>query len=170
MRHRPEQHCEFAEQISPSVPQLPLTVLVHLLPTQLLLQHCAFDVHASVATVQVGEAAHEPLTHASEQQSAARVQPLPTALHSPGDAQRLTPSTSCAQRALQQSALTEQFSPTSLHADAGTSHLPATQLSEQQSVLTAHGWWNERQLEHDTPGKHCDVPKQQPPVHDSVVH
>jgi hypothetical protein len=147
-----------------------LVVALHTLPTQLLSQHCGFDEHAPAFAVHVGDAAHAPPTHASEQQSAARAHALPIALHSPGDAQRLMPSTSAAQSALQQSLFTEQVSPTSLHADAGTSHLPSTQLSEQQSVLTAHVWWNERQLEHDTPGKHCDVPKQQPPAHDATVH
>jgi hypothetical protein len=155
---------------SPSVPQLPCVVSVQTLATQLLSQHCGLDVHALVAGEQVGDAAHTPLAQASEQQSAARAQPWPIALHSPGEAQRLTPSTSRAQSALQQSPFTEQVSPTRRQAEAGTSHLPPTQLSEQQSVLTPHGWWNDRQLEHDTPAKHCDAPKQQPPVHDCVVH
>lgn len=169
-RHSPEQHVLLPEHVSPSVLQ-PLPRSVHTCEAgQLLSQQSAAVTHEPPAGLHVGEAAHWPLTHASEQQSAARAQPWPTALHSPGEAQRLTPSTSSAQRALQQSALAAQFSPTSLHAETGTSHLPATQLSEQQSVLTAHGWWNDRQLEHDTPAKHCDVPKQQPPVHDCVVH
>jgi hypothetical protein len=32
-------------------------------------------------------------------------------------------------------------SPVRLQELAGTSHLPPTQLSEQQSVLRVHDWW-----------------------------
>jgi hypothetical protein len=55
-------------------------------------------------------------------------------------------------------------SPIGLHAVAGTSHFPFTQLSEQQSVLTVHDPWNDKHVEQFTPAKH-DEPKQQPFVH-----
>jgi hypothetical protein len=40
-----------------------------------------------------------------------------------------------------------------------------TQLSEQQSVSLAQGWWYEKQLLQFTPMKQVVVPKQQP-LHD----
>jgi hypothetical protein len=48
-----------------------------------------------------------------------------------------------------------------LHAVAGTSQLPFTQLSEQQSVLVEHFWWNDKHVAQFTPAKQL-VPKQQP--------
>jgi hypothetical protein len=60
--------------------------------------------------------------------------------------------------------LTVHTSPVGLHAVTGTSHLPFTQLSEQQSVFTAHSWWNDLHVAQFTPAKHAD-PKQHPFVH-----
>jgi hypothetical protein len=58
----------------------------------------------------------------------------------------------------------------SLQALTGTSHLPLTQLSEQQAVLPPHGWWKAAQVEQLTPAKQVEVPKQQPPTHEAAVH
>jgi hypothetical protein len=60
-------------------------------------------------------------------------------LHWFGWAQRFWPSTAVAQKLVQQSLLPVQVCPTRVHADSGTSHLPATQLFEQQSVFWLHG-------------------------------
>jgi hypothetical protein len=57
----------------------------------------------------------------------------------------------------------------SLHADAGTSHVPFTQLSEQQSVFCLHDLWNGRHVAQFTPTKHCE-PEQHPFVHDVASH
>jgi hypothetical protein len=65
---------------------------------------------------------------------------------------------------LQQSVLTLHVWPVGLHDDAGTSHLPPMQLSEQQSVFCVHVWWNDLHVAQLTPGKHA-APKQQPLVH-----
>jgi hypothetical protein len=54
-----------------------------------------------------------------------------------------------------------QVSPVGLQEVAGTSQVPPTQLSEQQSVFTEHFWWNERQVAQLTPGLQV-VPKQHP--------
>jgi hypothetical protein len=61
----------------------------------------------------------------------------------------------------QQSEFAVQRSPVGLQDVAGTSQLPATQLSVQQSVLVEHFWWNERQVAQLTPAKQI-APKQQP--------
>ena len=57
--------------------------------------------------------------------------------------QRLTPAGSFSQRPEQQVGELdgEQVSPTSRQELAAGSHLPATQLSVQQSVLTLQVWW-----------------------------
>src|SRR5258707_9508053 len=65
----------------------------------------------------------------------------------------------------QQSPFIVQASPATLHAWAGTSHRPLTQLSEQQSVFCPHALPNARQVWQLTPGKHAN-PKQQPLAHD----
>jgi hypothetical protein len=54
-----------------------------------------------------------------------------------------------------------QVSPVGLQEVAGTSQVPLTQLSEQQSVLAEHFWWYERQVAQLTPGLQV-VPKQHP--------
>jgi hypothetical protein len=138
--HSPEQQLLLPVQTSPSVPQLPFgAVAAHLPPTQWLLQQSLLTLHACRFSAHAGALAHTPPTQASEQQSAAALHVLPAARHSPGVAQRLTPSI-MSEHWLEQHALFElQVSPTSAHADAGWSHLPATQLSEQQSVLSAQG-------------------------------
>ena len=69
----------------------------------------------------------------------------------------------------QQSLLLAHTSLVSLHDDAGTSQTPALQLSEQQSVLTLHGWWKLRQVAQLTPTKQVEPP-QQPLVHDVASH
>jgi hypothetical protein len=91
------------------------------------------------------------------------------ALHWFGPLQRRAPSTSVSQCFAQQSLLEEHVSPVTLQALAGTSHLPFTQLSEQQSVLCVHNWWYEWQVAQLTPGKHV-VPEQQPFAHDVASH
>lgn len=60
-------------------------------------------------------------------------------------------------------------SPVRTHDPAGTSHLPFTQLSEQQSVLRVQDWWNDRHVRQLTPGKHV-LPEQQPLEHEVAVH
>jgi hypothetical protein len=82
-------------------------------------------------------------------------------LHWFGPLQRCFPSMSWSQWPEQHAELIVQMSPVGLHEVAGTSQLPATQLSEQQSVLAEHFWWNERQVAQLTPGKQVG-PKQQP--------
>jgi hypothetical protein len=57
----------------------------------------------------------------------------------------------------------------SRHAVAGTLHVPATQLSEQQSVFALHGWWKLRHVEQFTPTKHS-APLQQPFEQDVALH
>ncbi len=86
-----------------------------------------------------------------------------------GPLQRLTPSTSTSHLLSQQSLFALQVSPVSLHDDAGTSHRPLTQLSEQQSVFFVHVLLYARHVAQLTPAKH-DVPKQQPFEHEVVLH
>jgi hypothetical protein len=62
-----------------------------------------------------------------------------------------------------------QPSPVGLHDVAGTSHLPPTQLSEQQSVFFEQLPWKGRQVAQFTPTKHS-APKQQPFAHEVAVH
>jgi hypothetical protein len=69
----------------------------------------------------------------------------------------------------QQSVFWVQVSPVGLHDEAGTSHLPFTQLSEQQSVFPEHGCAYERHVAQLTPGKQA-VPKQQPFAQDWALH
>jgi hypothetical protein len=69
------------------------------------------------------------------------VQLLPTERHSAVPLQRFTPSTSTSQCCEQQSLFCAQVLLSKRQLPAGTWHTPPTQLSEQQSVLTVHGWW-----------------------------
>jgi hypothetical protein len=64
-------------------------------------------------------------------------------LHSLVSMQRRTPPGSRSHRPEQQPGEVddEQRSPGNRHALGGSSHLPATQLSVQQSVLTLQVWW-----------------------------
>ena len=88
-------------------------------PTQLLLQQSLLTLHACRFSAHAGALAHTPPTQASEQQSAAALHVLPAARHSPGVAQRLTPSI-MREHWLEQQALFElQVWPTSAHAEAG---------------------------------------------------
>src|SRR2546425_236460 len=73
------------------------------------------------------------------------------------------------QNAVQQSPSAAHGEPATLQADAGTSQLPLTQLSEQQSVLRAHAWWNDLHVWQLTPTKQV-APKQQPLAHDWTLH
>jgi hypothetical protein len=97
------------------------------------------------------------------------VQLPPVALHCCGPLQRLLPSTSWSQWFEQQSVSAEQVSPVRTHDPAGTSHLPFTQLSVQQSVLRVQVWWNDRQVRQLTPTMQA-LPEQQPFAHEAAVH
>jgi hypothetical protein len=55
----------------------------------------------------------------------------------------------------------EHRSPTRRHELGGSSHLPATQLSVQQSVLTLQVWWKPLHVLQFTPTRQV-LPKQQP--------
>jgi hypothetical protein len=112
-------------------------------PAQLSSQQSALVVQVALACAQLPVGAQVPPTQLSEQQSAAWVQLLPGALHSLTAMQRATPPGSFSHRPLQQPGEVdaEQRSPTSRQALAGSSHLPATQLSVQQSVLVPQLWW-----------------------------
>ena len=127
---------------SPSVVQ-PVPRVTHLPDTQLSSQQSALTLHVPPACVQLPVAEQTPPTHASEQQSAACAQAAPGALHSLTSMQRSTPPGSCSHSPVQQLGEVdgEQVSPTSRHEVAASSHLPATQLSVQQSVLTLQVWW-----------------------------
>ena len=141
---KPEQQLLLVVQASPSVVQ-PVPRVVHrgVAPVQLSSQQSAFVVQLPFACVQLPADAHSPPTQLSEQQSAAWAQALPGALHSLTAMQRETPPGSFSHRPVQQPGelAAEQRSPVKRQALAGSSHLPATQLSVQQSVLVAQVWW-----------------------------
>jgi hypothetical protein len=69
----------------------------------------------------------------------------------------------------QHSLFAAQVSPVGLHDVAGTSHVPLTQLSEQQSVFFVHFWWKDKHVWQLTPGKHVP-PEQQPFAQDVALH
>jgi hypothetical protein len=114
---------------------------VHLPPTQLLLQQSRLAVQVAPRPMQ------KPTPHTPdelqkvEQQSVDAVHAVPSDLHSFGTLQRFLPSTSRSQCAEQHSLSAAHESLVSLHALAGTLQMPATQLSEQQSVFLVQGWW-----------------------------
>jgi hypothetical protein len=106
-----------------------------------LLQQSRLAVQLAPSAVQV-PVAHLPVeSQKSEQQSVAAVHAVPSDLHSFGMLQRFFPSTSRSQCAEQHSESAAQIEFTSLQELAGTSQLPATQWSEQQSVSLPQGWW-----------------------------
>jgi hypothetical protein len=164
----PEQQPELLVQASPSVLQ-PLPRVTQVPPPpggeQLSLQHCALVVQLPPACVQLPVVEQRPPTQLSEQQSAACAQAAPGGLHSLVSMQRKTPPGSFSHNPEQHAGelLGVHRSPTSLQALAGCSHLPLTQLSEQQSVLTLQVWWKPLQVAQLTPTKQ-ELPKQQPLV------
>jgi hypothetical protein len=140
----PEQQLLLLVHASPSVVQ-PEPSVVHTCVEveQSLSQQLTFAVHAPFACTQLPPVAQTPPEQKSEQQSTARVHAAPGALHSLVSMQRKTPPGSCSHNPEQQ--VGELFgvhtSPTRRHWLAASSHLPATQLSVQQSVLTLQVWW-----------------------------
>jgi hypothetical protein len=141
---KPLQQLLLLLQASPSVVQpLPCVVQVRVEDEQLLSQHCMLEVQLPPACVHCPAVEQRPLAQSSEQQSTARVQLAPGALHSLISMQRLTPAASFSHRPEQQAgeAPGVHTSPRSKHELAAMSHLPPTQLSEQQSVLTAQVSW-----------------------------
>jgi hypothetical protein len=142
---KPEQQLLLLPQVSPSVVQ-PVPRVVHLVlpgvPVQLSSQQSTLAVHAALACPQL-PAAQTPPTQSSEQQSAACVQLAPGTLHSLGSMQRKTPPGSCSHSPEQQAGELDgvHVSPTRRQELAASSHLPMTQLSVQQSVLTLQVWW-----------------------------
>jgi hypothetical protein len=163
-----EQQVLLPLQASPRVEQLPAGFW-HV-PEQTLPQHWLFELQALPAVLQVEEVEQWPvLSQSSEQHCAAMVHAAPTERHWFGPLHRFVPSTSTSQCLEQQSASAAQTWPVGLHDEAGTSHLPFTQLSEQQSVFLAQLPWKGRQVAQLTPTKHC-TPKQQPFGHEVLLH
>lgn len=158
------------EHVSPSVAQVALwfwqTLPVHTFP-----QHWMFDVQAPPPATHVlaAEQVRDCGSQKSEQHSLDSAHVAPEVLHWLGPLQRFTPSTSWSHACEQQSEPVVQVSPVRLQELAGTSHRPLTQLSEQQSVLRVHDWWNDRHVAQLTPGKQV-APEQQPFAHDVAEH
>ena len=141
------------EQVSPSVEHV-VAGFTQTPPLHTLPQHCTLDVHAAPAMLHSLADEHCAVSGSqnSVQHSLDAAQLTPIDLHSFGPLHRFTPSMSWSQRAEQQSPFSAHVSPVGLHAVAGTSHLPPTQLSEQQSVDAAHFWLNEAHVVQLTPG------------------
>jgi len=141
---KPEQQLVLPLHDSPSVVQpVPRVVQTCVADGQLSSQQSALALHAAPACAQLPVAAQVPPTQLSEQQSAACVHEAPGALHSLVAMQRKTPPGSFSHSVEQQAGDADgvQVSPTRRQALAAMSHLPATQLSVQQSLLTLQVWW-----------------------------
>jgi hypothetical protein len=141
---KPEQQLLLPVQASPSVVQpVPRVVHVCVADGQLSSQQSALVVHEPLACVQLPVEAQTPPAQLSEQQSAAWLQAAPGALHSLVSMQRRVPPGSFSHRPEQQPGDDdgEQTSPGRRHELAASSHLPATQLSVQQSVFWLQVWW-----------------------------
>jgi hypothetical protein len=141
---KPEQQLVLPLHASPSVVQpVPRVVQTCVADGQLSSQQSALTVQAAPACLQLPVAEHWPATQLSEQQSAACVHEAPGTLHSLVTMQREAPPGSCSHSDEQQAGDADgvQVSPTRRQALAAMSHLPATQLSVQQSLLTAQVWW-----------------------------
>ena len=139
-----EQQLLSLVQASPSVVQpVPRVVQCDVAAAQLSSQQSAFVAQPALACAQEPVAAQAPLTQLSEQQSAAWAHDAPGALHSLTAMQRATPPGSFSHSPEQQpgEVAAEHRSPTRRQALAGSSHLPATQLSVQQSVFWLQVWW-----------------------------
>jgi hypothetical protein len=136
---KPEQQLLLLVHDSPSVVQPEPSVVQCCVPAgQLSSQQSALVVHVALACAQLPVDAQTPPTQASEQQSAAWAQVAPGALHSLVAMQRKTPAGSVSHRPEQQAGDDDgvHVSPTRRHELGASSHLPPTQLSVQQSVLT----------------------------------
>lgn len=136
---KPEQQLLLLVQVSPSVVQpVPRVVQTCVPDGQLSSQQSALAVQPAPDFAQLPVDEQTPPTQLSEQQSAAWVQDLPGALHSLVAMQRLTPAGSFSHRPEQQAGDDDGVhrSPGNRHELGASSHLPATQLSVQQSVLT----------------------------------
>jgi hypothetical protein len=137
---KPEQQLLALVHASPSVVQpVPRVVQTCVAVGQSSSQQSALAVQLPPACAQLPVAEQTPPMQASEQQSAACAQAAPGALHSLTAMQRVVPPGSRSHSPVQQPGddAGEQLSPTSRHALAASSHLPATQLSVQQSLFCA---------------------------------
>ncbi len=124
-------------QVSPSVEQLPARPW-HVPLLHSLLQQPTLEVQVPPAPVHTDavEQVSEVGSQKSEQHWLDSAHVAPAALHSLGPLHRMTPSTSASQCPSQHCEPDVQVSPVSSHEEAGTSHRPFTQLSEQQSVFS----------------------------------
>ena len=139
---KPEQQLLLPVHASPSVVQ-PVPRVVHVPVAQLSSQQSALTLQLAPACAQLPVDEQKPATQLSVQQSAACKQATPGALHSLVAMQRKTPPGSFSHSVEQQAGDDDgvQVSPVRRHALGAMSHLPATQLSVQQSLLTLQVWW-----------------------------
>jgi hypothetical protein len=144
-RHCPEQHCDELEHVSPRIAQLVTAfesgVHVFVVVLHALLQQSASRVQLVPSALQMPAVEHVPPLQSRLQHALAALHEAPALLHMFGWLHRFTPSTSRSHEPEQQSAFALHVSFVRRHELAGTSHVPPTQLPEQQSVLFVHDWW-----------------------------